>query len=287
MVQNPSSPAAWGIELSKLWVQSAMPFPVKPKEIAIEISRVRFEDKIAAIKGHNLTGIDGMLTQSRKANEWFILYDESVASKGRINFTIAHEFGHYLLHRKTESNFECSQSKILGYGNKQYIQIEKEANIFASYLLMPIDDYRNQISGNELSLELLSHCARRYDVSMTACVLKWIQFTEETAIVVLSRDDFILWSYPSQSAKKQNIFFKKGTPLPQLVLERIANTYDTNSTYKYKPGVWHPSLDAIESLIISDKYETELFLIRFPQANTKEFEEESSFDTYDFMNWNK
>ncbi|HOY87309.1 MAG TPA: ImmA/IrrE family metallo-endopeptidase [Methylotenera sp.] len=287
MGQNPSTPPAWGIELSKLWVQSSMPFPIKPIEIAYEVSKVRFDDKIAAIKGHNATGIDGMLTKSSKANEWFILYDETVQSKGRINFTIAHEFGHYLLHRDKESNFECSQSKILGYGNQQFIQIEKEANIFASYLLMPIDDFRSQINGNQFTLELLSHCADRYDVSLTACVLKWIQFTEETAIVVLSRDEHILWSYPSNSAKKQNIFFKKGTPLPQQVLSRIANIYETNTTFRYEPGVWHPNLDSIESLIISDKYETELFVIRFPNANLKDFEEESTFDTFDLMSWNK
>lgn len=88
MGQNPSTPPAWGIELSKLWVQSSMPFPIKPIEIAYEVSKVRFDDKIAAIKGHNATGIDGMLTKSSKANEWFILYDETVQSKGRMNFRL-------------------------------------------------------------------------------------------------------------------------------------------------------------------------------------------------------
>lgn len=56
--------------------------------------------------------------------------------------------------------------------------IEGQADLFASYLLMPLDDYRKQVTGT-VDLDLLGHCADRYGVSLTAAILKWLQYTEE------------------------------------------------------------------------------------------------------------
>lgn len=285
MDQNPKTPEAYGIEMSKVWTQAGMPFPINPGQIALEISKTRYEDKIAIVHGHSVSGIDGMLTKSSKANEWFILYDETIEVEGRINFTIAHEFGHYLLHRELESAFECSQSKILGFAaNSTYRRIEKEANVFASYLLMPIDDFRYQVANNQMSLDLMGHCADRYKVSMTAAVLKWSQFTEQVAIVVVARDGFILWAAPSQTALKQGITFKKGNPLPRQAEDRLVSGNSNKFSVRRPSGVWHPTFDAIEDLIVSDKYEVDIFLITFPHAISPEHEEDHFYDTLDVMN---
>lgn len=282
MPPKTNSPSALGIEMSKAWTLAGMPFPVNPTLLSLEISKQRFDDKVAYVKGHTASGIDGMLIKSSSANEWFILYDETVQVPGRVNFTIAHEFGHYLLHRNDETNFQCSQSKILGYDNSAF-EIEKEANQFASYLLMPIDDFRNQIGSNKISLDLLGHCADRYSVSMTAALLKWIQFTSEVAIAVLSRDGFILWSYPSASAKKLRIFYPKGTELPQVTQDRISINSDFKIKVKRSVGVWNQEHECNEEIIVSDKYETELILLTFPFASSVDFEEEYQSDTLDFM----
>lgn len=37
-----------------------------------------------------------------------------------------------------------------------------DANQFASYLLMPIDDFPRQIAGQAINLDLLARCADRY-----------------------------------------------------------------------------------------------------------------------------
>ena len=39
-----------------------------------------------------------------------------------------------------------------------------------------------------MDLDVLGHCAERYDVSLTAAILKWLSYTDEKAIVVMSRD---------------------------------------------------------------------------------------------------
>ncbi len=283
MSQNPSTPAEWGIELSKLWLQAGMPFPVKPKLIALEVSKNRFKDRIVEVQGHSIEGIEGVLYKSSKADEWFILYDMTVEVPGRVNFTIAHELGHYLLHRQAETKFQCGQSTMLEYDSPESKLREKEANLFASFLLMPINDFRQQIAGHEVTLDLIAHCADRYDVSLTASALKWVSFTEEVAIVVVTRDDFILWSYPSQEARKLGIYFAMGTELSSQSKANLAKGSATNISIKMPTGVWHSKYESTETIIVSDRYELGIFLVRFPYANMKEFEDESESDTLDFI----
>ena len=54
----------------------------------------------------------------------------------------------------------------------EYGQVEAQANKFASFLLMPLDDFRQQISGQKIEMELLRHLSDRYEVSITAAILK-------------------------------------------------------------------------------------------------------------------
>jgi hypothetical protein len=280
MTQENKSPSSWGIELSKLWLEAGMPFPIKPSEIILEVINRRFDDRIAAIKGHTISGIEGMLAKSKKANEWFILYDETVTIPGRINFTISHELGHYLLHRNLGDEFQCGQSTMVEY---ESVTREKEANEFASFLLMPINDFRNQIDGQEVTLDLIGHCATRYNVSITACTLKWIQFTSEVAIVVIVRDDFVLWSYPSLNARKLGVFFKQGFEIPFVAQTTLHHGGYADTSVRRPEGVWHPEYESIETLIVSDRYEMGIFLIRFPFADAKHFDEEEQWDTLDVI----
>ncbi len=66
----------------------------------------------------------------------YIFYDDNVASKGRIRFTIAHEIGHHVMrHINTGFAFipRCVERRKGFTGSV----IEREANVFASRLLAP------------------------------------------------------------------------------------------------------------------------------------------------------
>jgi len=45
-----------------------------------------------------------------------------------------------------------------------------------------------------VDLDVMRHCADRYGVSVTAAILKWLSYTEEKAIVVMSIDGYMKWS---------------------------------------------------------------------------------------------
>jgi hypothetical protein len=169
---------------------------------------------------------------------------------------------------------------MIEYDSPESRRIEAQANTFASYLLMPRNDFEAQVGGHELSFELLGHCAERYETSLTATALKWLEFTPEAAmLVVADHDEFICWSYCSQAAKRIGAYKPPGEMLPAGVLEQIrSKASDARKFRRAAPGVWHPSEEAIESVIVSDQFEQMIFLVRFPFALSVDHEEESESD---------
>lgn len=290
-------PAGWGIQLSKLWLECGQSFPVDVKQVALEVTKTRFSDPITLIKGHSISGIDGMLSQRKLKGGWCISYDETVTVPGRTNFTLGHELGHYLLHRQSRDDFRCGQVDMLDYDSAESKKLESEANKFASYLLMPANDFRDQINGQVITLDLLSHCANRYGASFTATALKWLEFTNQAALVAVARDDFICWSYPSKLARSRGAYLSPGTPVPQPSLDRLNNAGGTNRQNqgcRVQSGVWHSEMEAEESVILSDHFDLAIFLVKFPMASMVEHEEEQEQDSFTFLsdraqgfNWTK
>ena len=96
-------------------------------------------------------------------------------SKVRRRFTIAHELGHYILHKSANNLFVekrfffRDEESSLGEEKK-----EREANDFAAALLMPADLLKIEIDSvnNSTSIEndedLVSHLAKLFDVSEMA-----------------------------------------------------------------------------------------------------------------------
>lgn len=278
-MSDPTTPAQWGTQFAKFWLGAGQAFPVDVKLLAPEATK-RFADPIVKIKNHEIAGIDGMLIK-RTSGTWLIAYDADVKSPGRINFTLGHELGHYLLHRGMQVEFRCGQGEMLDYEGAASRKLESEANKFSSYLLMPIVDFRTQISGQKICLDLLRSCADRYGTSFTATALKWIEFTDEAAVLVVARDGFICWSYPSDSARKLGVSLRHGMAVPQASLDNLASLLDArNHVTRVAAGVWHPTMESEESAILSDRFDMTIFLIRFPFANLVDHEEEDVEDTF-------
>ena len=97
-------------------------------------------------------------------------------SQVRRRFTIAHELGHFELHRDQSSLFLDKRFKVLFRSQstpetRLNQQLEQEANAFAAALLMPEDVLRNEIANIEFDLggeDALKKLASIFNVSSTA-----------------------------------------------------------------------------------------------------------------------
>lgn len=192
-------------------------YPVKVEELAREYSSRCFpEAPITKIEGADLPGFEGMLAPNSAKTKWRIVYNNQGRSPGRIRFTLAHELGHYLLHRAQQQEFTCSELDMHDWDSKERA-LESDADTFASFLLMPLDDFRKQVAGTPISFDVLSHCANRYGVSLTAAALKWIEIAPLRAILVASRDDHLLWARSNTGAFRSGSYFatrKRTIPVP-------------------------------------------------------------------------
>lgn len=276
-------------------------------EIILEYTRNQ-PDPIAKVVADSLGNFEGMLRPSRKRPCWHIVYNNDTDYHGRGNFTLAHELGHYLLHRRPlstadfiggfandgvgERAFSCNPlDRHLWHKSKE--EIEGEADIFASYLLMPLDDYRQQVTGQDISRDLLRHVARRYGVSLTAVVRKWIEFTDQRAAMVLGRDGFALWGWSSDSAYKSGIFFKSGMELPEMsiaVRGQSAQNGETNRPIALPENVWtfaRGSEPVRELTIFASRLGQTLSILLFDDAPERHSIEEPREweDTYDQFQW--
>lgn len=186
---------------------NSSPFPIDVEQIALSIAdQFKWRDPITKVIPTDIPKFEGALMTNDRGDKWMLLYNQSIASSGRIRFTMAHELGHYVLHRLKRQKFECSEMDMLNWTADDK-DIEAQADKFASYLLMPLDDYRKQVT-TAVDFDVLGRCADRYGVSLTAAALKWISYTEEKAILIRHNDGFIDWAWPSQPAREAGAYLK-------------------------------------------------------------------------------
>jgi hypothetical protein len=276
-IKLPSTPAGWAIHLSKIVkifheVHGLDRFPIKVADIARDYTRNVYADEpITRVDGERFgKKFEGALIPRPGASrEWGIFYNSSISSPGRINFTLAHELGHYLLHRQlSREGIYCARRDMWTW-DSAYGQMEAEANQFASFLLMPLDDFRLRTDGlRKPNIRDFEGLRERYGVSLTAAILKWLETTSSRAMIVVSRDGFIDWSWSSKPLLKSGVYFKAKqtvTPLPDGSLAAKQDTSEDAMSGKLLPkGVWSLREDVLESVIYSEYHDMAISLLIYP-----------------------
>lgn len=270
------SPKAWANRLSTILNQThgADRFPVDVKGLAIGFSESLYpSDAIVTIEAVNLPNFEGALfPRTVDVGGWNILYNNRLRSKGRINYTLAHELGHYLIHRNEDrSSFECSFDDISG---REGERIEREANEFAATLLMPLNDFRHQINDTtRVTVDDLTVIAERYRVSWTAACLRWLEYTRRSAMLVVSRDEFILWSRSSKRAFREGAYFATRSntfAMPSASPAVSGLTATTNEPVFHGSSVWFDR-ESSEYCIASTHYDLTFSLLHLSEPPEREW----------------
>lgn len=245
-------------------------FPIDVPPLALEAAHIfGWSDPIREVKAADIRSFEGALFPDDDRKKWLLLYNNTLTSPGRVRFTQAHELGHYILHRLARESFQCSHVDMLNW-SKDERDIEAQADLFASYLLMPLDDYRRQVNA-PVDLDLFSHIADRYGVSLTAAILKWLEYTREKAVIVMSNDGFLNWAWSSEPAAKVGAFFRTRTqtiPVPDGSLAADPSVRQNKKGAEIPATVWFRHADRTMTLremkIRSDQYDAVLSLLYLP-----------------------
>ena len=301
-MKMPTTPEGWAIHLTKLVklfheAHGLDRFPINVAAIATDYSRQVFpEAPITMVEGLEMSkNFEGMLIPHPDGNgEWGIVYNSAITSKGRINFTLAHELGHYLLHRTlSPGGLQCSNRAMLDWKSEPG-QVEAQANTFASYLLMPLDDFRSQIRGQDITMDLMSHLSDQYEVSITAAILKWLCITDKRAMIVIGKNGFIDWAWSSEPLIKSGVFYRarqQVVPLPENSLAaRQDISIDNTTGVVHAKGVWLGNEEVHEMTVFSPRNEMSISLLLYPNGAPSrmwgdDFDEPKEWDAYDQLIW--
>jgi hypothetical protein len=286
----PPTPERWAFDLTHLLNAGfgADRFPIDIPTVAREYTAQRYpEDPIISVQGEDLPSFDGGLFKAPAGRKgWGIIYNNRISSKGRINFTLAHELGHFLLHRLAYPNgFRCGEQDVVRW-DSEYGQVEHQANVFAANFLMPLDDFRRQIpSMDKVNLDMISHCADRYCVSLVAATLRWLSYTQKRAVLVVSRDGFILWARSSDAALKSGAFFRTSAGPIEIPAASLPFRKDllvnSRATIDHRTGVWLRE-PVQEMTVLAEQYDFAVSLLLLEDDRPfVSFESEDEQDIFD------
>ena len=271
-MSKPSTPQGWARRLNAELSAShgTEHFPLDVERLALDYTKRNFDDPITKVLGEQLDGFEGGLFPSPSGKpRWLIAYNSVIRSKERIRYTVAHELGHYLLHRRPGERIQCSPQD-MSIWRGEYQRREVEANRFAAGVLMPTDDYRQQVDGQPIGLELFRSCTVRYGVSLTTVILQWLSFTPELAILVRSLDGFIDWGVSSIPAYRRGAFFRSRNcpprPVPENSLAARMGNGASSGCREHARGVWLPRFGVTEFAIASDRYDMTLSLLLLTES---------------------
>lgn len=124
--------------------------PVNLEAIA---SHLKVEIRTATLSA----GVDGCRYVPPDQKRALIILNDTITPQSRVNFTLAHELGHYVLPWHKEVEYICGPVYVLaGLGpNNQ----EWEANQFAAELIMPEEQFRDAARSTPMSLTSIGELA--------------------------------------------------------------------------------------------------------------------------------
>jgi Zn-dependent peptidase ImmA (M78 family) len=132
----------------------------------------------------------------RRGRNGIITVDSSISEEGRKRFAIAHDLGHFELHRESQLLFCTEQDMVVWNENKPQ---EIEANEFAANMLMPENLFLSRVGKEKPNLDIVKSLAEEFRTSLTATAIRYAQCSLEPCAAVIARDGIIRWYRKSGS----------------------------------------------------------------------------------------
>lgn len=189
------------------------------KSAPVDLTKILEKSKIDLEESSTIFA-DGVIVYS-KSQKWAGIKYRSGMSEGRVRFTIAHELGHLFLENVDGFETSCSLD-----GENKNKENERQADEFASHLLLPKDWVRDSMGKTIKGIESVLKISREFEVSQTAAAIRLVQLSELPCAVICSKGKLILWG---NASRKLYVKIKKG--------QKISRATQAYKLLKGKDGV--------------------------------------------------
>lgn len=200
--------------------------PINPEFIADEY-------KITHSYSNYKDSFDGLIECLEKEFHIYINIDRlGHGFSERARFTFAHELGHYFIDEHRNAlllGLSPSHSCFTGFVSKNYA--ERQADYFASCLLLPKNKIENDCLKRKFSFQILSELSKKYKVSLTATAIRFTAIGNHPIMVVYSVDGKISWYCHSDDFPYWTLRHGKfKVPEDTVAGEYFNNKNETNTT---------------------------------------------------------
>jgi Zn-dependent peptidase ImmA (M78 family) len=145
---------------------------------------------------------DGLLEQRRGRFHIYCNLDRvGTPSAGRARFTLAHELGHYFIdeHRNAlAAGLAPSHPSFAEY--ESTLLVEREADHFASNLLMPEGRFRKASRGKAAGFSSILHLAELFGTSITSTALRYVKLDLVPCALIKWSGNEVQWRWLSTEA---------------------------------------------------------------------------------------
>jgi Zn-dependent peptidase ImmA (M78 family) len=250
-------------------------------------------EELAALAGIETIGemttasFEGMLITNAEKSRGAILVKAKTQPRRR-RFTIAHELGHYLLPWHRQETFSCKSSDIKDSGDGRIktdgVNIEVEANSFASQLLMPSSAFARIMHdyGNPELIDI-TDLSNTFDVSFEAAVHRYKSLTEHPVAFVFSYQNIVRY-WVKSPAMPYSLKVRKDVPLPLASPSRRAGEYisDWEAVAAHHWLEQHADLRLPKNMLEQTLYQNAGYKVTLLQFDSLfGFEQEVELQSYD------
>lgn len=182
--------------------------------------------------------------------------------RGRERFSIAHELGHWLLHRGR--SFKCRVDDPGANLSSERV-LEKEADSFAAHLLMPRSIFNPLVAslGNP-TFQQLSRVAGEFETSTMATTLRLANINTLPVIVACYDRKGKRWAMPAGDIPKR-WFLKETLDEDTFAYDLLHGGKECRGLFKQPADVWFQNNDAgkyeVQEQCIASTDETALILL--------------------------
>jgi Zn-dependent peptidase ImmA (M78 family) len=171
-----------------------------------------------------------------------VVISDRLGKQGAKRFAIAHELGHWQMHLGLSQEFFCTAAQMREYRNSGP---ELEANTFAMELLMPSIMVERLPPAGEPDWKSVETLRDRFDVTLTAAVLRYVELSSPTMMAVFSDGGNVKW-WRTNSPKVDGIWLASKQRISRdSVAHRVATGWTTDRV-DFEPvpwDTWFPHVD--------------------------------------------
>lgn len=218
---------------------------IKRENITVPVKILKVIEKFAILESVDMPFTDAICTEVKKKP---IVYYNNNISERRLNFTMAHELGHILIPWHTDI-ISCHTEEDYGNVDEEYEVLEREANTFASELLMPRSWLSEVIASNngrgvEEIIETVSSLA---NVSFAAAAIAVKNSLGPDYVIIENNKEF---GFTFKRCNKENIFNLR---------EKSENSFEWLTINSVKYGSYELNNSSVRWVILGEDKD-ELFI---------------------------